>query len=62
MNEDILMQIARSFPDSDGIYEWAEHFEKKGNFKLTEQNAPVVAWLLVQIWKHTGKGPRRVGW
>lgn len=59
----LLLSIAHNFPGSDGIHEWAEHLEKHpglARFELTEQNAPIVAWLIVELWKATGGGVPRV--
>lgn len=51
--KDIFDRIARTFPTPDGIRDWAEHLEKKpellNDFVRTEVNAPIVAWLLVQL-------------
>jgi len=70
----LLLQIAHNFPVSDGvyewaepvadgIYEWAEHLEQHpelAKLELTEQTAPVVAWLIVRLWESAGGGVPRV--
>lgn len=59
----LLLRIAHNFPASDGVFEWAEHLEahpELAQIGLDERNAPVFAWLIVQLWKATGSGVQRV--